>query len=266
MSSSGAVFQFGAVSVKSSLAKLGIKPKSLILTSAVTNDLRGYWLADIYGGVYAVGDAHYYGSCRQEGSGCQALALPVIHIAPTPDGKGYWLLSMDGGVFSFGDARYFGAADQRDPRGPPGGDNVAPLGAPAMSMATTPTGSGYWLVGDNGTVVGFGAARSYGSVAASALGRQEIVAIAATPDGHGYWLTSTSGHVYAFGDAVNVGDCSRRGSGCEHLNSPVGSMMATPDGRGYWLFGTDGGVFAFGDAPFYGSVLSPKHVGPAPTG
>jgi hypothetical protein len=127
-------------------------------------------------------------------------------------------------------------------------------------MADDPAGTGYWLVADDGTVVNFGTAQSYGSLSAKVLGRAEIVAIVGTPDGKGYWLASTAGRVYPFGDAANVGDCGQVGSGCQQLNSPISSMAITPDGKGYWLFGQDGGVFAFGDAPFYGSLLSPKHV------
>ncbi|HMK96101.1 MAG TPA: hypothetical protein VK425_01070, partial [Acidimicrobiales bacterium] len=182
-STSGAVFTFGLVEVKDSLAKLHVKPIGPVLGSAVTQDYHGYWLVDIYGGVYALGDAHFFGSCRQAGSGCQALLLPIIHIAATPDDKGYWLTSLDGGVFAFGDARFLGAADQMDPRKPPGGDNVAPLDAPVTSMAPTPSGSGYWLVTEYGTVADFGAAKLYGSVPYKALGKDNfIIAIASTPD------------------------------------------------------------------------------------
>jgi hypothetical protein len=258
------VFAFGAVDVKSSLAKLGVKPRSPIFSSALTKDYHGYWLVDIYGGVYAIGDAKFYGSCRQRDSGCQELELPVVEIVPTPDQKGYWLMSLDGGVFSFGDAHYYGSAGQVNPALPPGGKNVAPFNALVVSMAATPTGTGYWLVTSDGEVASFGTAQSHGGIPPGALGKDVIVAIASTPDGQGYWLTSSSGHVYAFGDAEGFGDCTDAHSGCQKLNSEIGSMAPTPDGRGYWLFGTDGGVFAFGDAPFYGSILSPKHVGPRP--
>jgi hypothetical protein len=258
-SESGAVFTFGAVAVKGSLAALHVKPEGPILSSAITNDFHGYWLVDIYGGVYAFGNAGYYGSCRQAGSGCQDLVLPVIRIVATPDDRGYWLTSLDGGVFTFGDAHYFGSAGQLDPHRPAGGANLAPLGAAVTSMTDDPAGTGYWLVADDGTVVNFGTAEAFGSLSAKVLGRAQIVAIAATPDGKGYWLTSTAGRVYPFGDAVNFGGCSRAGSACQKLNSPISSMATTPDGSGYWLFAQDGGVFAFGDAPFYGSLLSPKH-------
>ena len=51
------------------------------------------------GGVFAFGDAGFYGSM-----GGQELNAPMVGMAATPDGKGYWLVGADGGVFAFGDA------------------------------------------------------------------------------------------------------------------------------------------------------------------
>jgi hypothetical protein len=56
------------------------------------------------GGVFAFGDAGYYGS-----TGAIRLAMPVVSMAATPDGRGYWLVGSDGGVFAFGTAPYYGS-------------------------------------------------------------------------------------------------------------------------------------------------------------
>ncbi|MGH9081503.1 MAG: hypothetical protein ACRDYE_15765, partial [Acidimicrobiales bacterium] len=65
---------------------------------------QGYWLAAADGGVFAQGNAGFYGSL-----GALRLQGPVVGIAPTPDGQGYWLVALDGGVFSFGDADFYGS-------------------------------------------------------------------------------------------------------------------------------------------------------------
>ena len=52
----------------------------------------GYWLAARDGGIFAFGDAGFYGSM-----GGKALNAPVVGVAATPDGKGYWeVASMAG--------------------------------------------------------------------------------------------------------------------------------------------------------------------------
>jgi hypothetical protein len=71
---------------------------------ASTLDGRGYWLVGIDGGVFAFGDAGFYGSMGE-----QAVNAPVDGIARTPDSHGYYLVSYDGGVFAFGDATFAGS-------------------------------------------------------------------------------------------------------------------------------------------------------------
>ena len=115
-------------------------------------------------------------------------------------------------------------------------------------IAATPDGKGYWVVGQNGTVMAFGDAVLYGSAVHMKLDGP-IVGIAATPDGKGYWLVASDGGVFTFGDAGFYGSAVQI-----RLNQPVLGMVATPDGRGYWLLAYDGGVFSFGDAAFYGSA------------
>ena len=59
----------------------------------------GYWLVASDGGVFAFGDAGFYGSM-----GGRPLNAPSSGMAATPDGRGYWQVAADGGVFAFGDA------------------------------------------------------------------------------------------------------------------------------------------------------------------
>jgi hypothetical protein len=192
----------------------------------------GYWLVASDGGIFAYGDAHFYGS-----TGNIALNKPIVGMASTPDGKGYWLVASDGGIFAFGDAAFYGSTG-----------NIA-LNKPIVGMASTPDGRGYWLVATDGGIFAFGDA------VLLRLDRQHrplnkpIVGMASTPDGKGYWLVASDGGIFAFGDATFYGS-----AGNIALNKPVVGMAATTDGRGYWLVATDGGIFSYGDAAFHGST------------
>ena len=65
----------------------------------------GYWLVATDGGIFAYGDAGFYGSL-----GSTPLNKPISGMVPTPTGNGYWLVASDGGIFAFGDAEFFGSA------------------------------------------------------------------------------------------------------------------------------------------------------------
>ncbi len=84
---------------------------SAITGMAATPDGKGYWLVGADGGVFAFGDAAFYGSL-----GAITLNGPIVAITPTPDGKGYWLAALDGGVFAFGDAGFYGSMGADHPR------------------------------------------------------------------------------------------------------------------------------------------------------
>lgn len=88
----------------------------------------------------------------------------------------------------------------------------------ASSMASHPSGQGYWIAGSDGAVFAYGAAAYHGGL----------------------------GQV----------DPSRPPGGANAVAgaAPVVGMTATPDGRGYWLVAADGGVYAFGSAQFHGSI------------
>jgi hypothetical protein len=68
-----------------------------------TSDGLGYWLVASDGGIFAFGDAGFYGS-----TGALTLNKPITGMAATPDGQGYWLVASDGGLFAF-DAPYQGS-------------------------------------------------------------------------------------------------------------------------------------------------------------
>jgi len=129
--------------------------------------------------------------------------------------------------------------------GTPGG---AVLDAPAVGLASTPDGQGYWLVAADGGVFAFGTAGFHGSMGGQHLAAP-IVGIASTPDGHGYWLVASDGGLFAFGDAAFYGSM-----GGHVLARKVVGLATTADGRGYWEVAADGGLFAFGDAGFFGSM------------
>ena len=71
---------------------------------APTPDGGGYWLVASDGGIFAFGDAHFFGS-----TGAVHLVQPVVGMAPVPHGAGYWLVASDGGVFAFGQAPFLGS-------------------------------------------------------------------------------------------------------------------------------------------------------------
>src|SRR5207237_6550931 len=114
--------------------------------------VRGYWLVAADGGLFAFGDAGFFGS-----TGAMKLARPIVGLAATPTGKGYWLVAADGGIFAFGDAGFFGSTGR------------IKLAQPIVGMAATPTGNGYWLGAGAGGVFAFGAAGLFGAAGKSEL-------------------------------------------------------------------------------------------------
>ncbi len=154
---------------------------------ATPSTTSGYWEVASDGGLFAFGDASFYGSM-----GGQPLNQPIVGLAATPDGHGYWEVASDGGLFAFGDAAFYGSM---------GGQ---PLNQPIVGLAATPDGHGYWEVASDGGLFAFGDAAFYGSMGSQPL-NQPIVGLAATPDGHGYWEVASDGGLFAFGDAAFYG-------------------------------------------------------------
>ncbi len=144
--------------------------------------------------------------------------------------------------------------------------NAARLGSasgPVVAIAARADGRGYWTVDAFGAVSHFGAAAGHGGHPSLRFG-ETVSTISATPSGNGYWLFTNRGRAFPYGDAHFYGDMSRI-----VLNRPVIASVATPTGHGYYMIGSDGGVFSFGDAHFHGSTgsmrLNRPIVGIAPT-
>ena len=161
------------------------------------------------------------------------------------------------------------------------------------SAVTSPIDA-YDLVESNGTVLGYGNAKYYGSLTGTA-GHSQIAAAAIVPGGSGYWLLGKGGKLYPFGDAgalgqpgaghhagafsglaatpdggglwavstggsvVHLGDASFCGSPVhQQLGGRVVGIASTPDGRGYWIYTSAGNVYGYGDAGQYGSTPAPS--------
>ena len=144
---------------------------------------KGQWRFGTDGGVFAYGEARFYGS-----HGGKHLNAPVVGIAATPSGRGYWLAGADGGVFAYGDARFSGSGVGKR------------FNAPLVGVAPTPSGRGYWLAGADGGVFAYGDARFYGSGVGIHF-NASVAGIVATKSGRGYWLVGADGGVFAYGDA-----------------------------------------------------------------
>ena len=223
----------------SDFATLTTTLASPVTGMAATPDGKGYWLVGADGGVFAFGDALYYGSMATT-----ALNGPIVAITPTPDGKGYWLAALDGGVFAFGDAAFYGSM------------GAFALTRPIVGMASTPDGAGYWLVAGDGGVFAFGDAAFYGSMGATKLAAG-VTGMAATHDGKGYWLVAGDGGVFTFGDATFLGSLANK-----TLPASIAGMATTSDGGGYWMVGNDGTVYQFGDAQNFGSSSTTTPISP----
>jgi hypothetical protein len=191
----------------------------------------GYWMASAEGGVFAYGNAPFFGSAVPFKPN-----KPIVGLAATPENKGYHLVATDGGIFSFGDAKFEGSMGGK------------PLNKPMVGMAVTPSGKGYWTVATDGGIFAYGDAKFYGSTGSMTLNRP-IVGMQATTTGQGYWLVASDGGIFAFGDAKFYGS-----TGSIALNKPIVGMARSAGDTGYWLVASDGGVFAFGDAKFLGST------------
>ena len=89
-------------------------------TTIPTPITSGYDLVASDGGIFAFGDANFYGS-----TGATHLNEPIVGMASTPDGKGYWLVASDGGIFAFGDANFYGST------------GATHLNEPIVGMAST---------------------------------------------------------------------------------------------------------------------------------
>jgi hypothetical protein len=123
----------------------GVALSRSIVAFEATPSGKGYWMLVDDGGIFAFGDAKFFGSV-----GGIRLNAPIVDLASTVTGKGYWLVAADGGIFSFGDAKFFGSTGAR------------PLAGPVVSMAPTASGLGYRMLSSDGSVFAFGDASFFG--------------------------------------------------------------------------------------------------------
>jgi hypothetical protein len=151
-----------------------------IVGMAQTSDGGGYWMVAADGGVFAFGDAGFYGSM-----GGKPLNKPIVGMAETSHPNGYWLVAADGGIFAFGAAPFYGSAG-----------NIV-LNKPVVGMTPTLDGRGYWFVASDGGVFNYGDAAFHGSAGNLVLA-QPIVGMAPTADSSGYWLVASDGGIFAY--------------------------------------------------------------------
>ncbi len=159
----------------------GAAPRAIVLNP----ECRGAWVLGDDGSIRAVGDAAHLGDLTGSSNSSEPAALVSVF-------GGYRIVTANGRVSNFGSAGTLGDL---------GG--VA-LAAPIADATSTPTGSGYWLLGADGAVFSFGDADYHGGaseILAAAAGGQRAVAIASTPSGEGYWVLASDGGVFTFGDA-----------------------------------------------------------------
>jgi ribosomal protein L24E len=128
-----------------------------VLDSIPTPTGLGYYMVGSDGGIFAFGDAKFYGSM-----GDKKLNAPVQSLVPDSDGVGYWLVASDGGIFAF----------QSNFRGSMGDKK---LSKPISGMV--PYGNGYMMVGEDGGIFNFSDKLFVGSLGANPPARP-IVAVA----------------------------------------------------------------------------------------
>jgi sugar lactone lactonase YvrE len=181
----------------------------------------------------------------------------MLHdIALSPDGKAIWIA----------DSRNNRVRAIFDPANAPGA-NIPTGGNPAVNPGPggggdpvpVPGKSGYWMLGADGRVWGFGDAKSLGDVVGRMPAGAKAIHIEPTPSFGGYWINDDRGGVWAFGDAVGHGGIL---SSALQAGETVTSLSATPDGQGYWLFTSRGRVFTKGTAKHLGDLANVKLNGP----
>jgi hypothetical protein len=92
---------------------MGGKPLNKpIVGMAATPTGGGYWEVASDGGIFAFGNAQFYGSVTGNTS------QTVVGVSPTTDGRGYWETAANGQVFQFGDAYLAGTAASQTVSGP----------------------------------------------------------------------------------------------------------------------------------------------------
>jgi hypothetical protein len=132
-----------------------------IVGMAATPSGGGYWMVASDGGIFAFGDAGFFGS-----TGAIKLTKRIQQIASTPTGRGYWMVAGDGGIFGFGDAGFHGSAAETG------------VEKRVVDIAPSASGKGYYITASNGDVFAYGDAKFYGSIEGQKLAHGIISMVA----------------------------------------------------------------------------------------
>jgi hypothetical protein len=140
----------GAMGLSGATSAGAVVLNAPIVTLVATPDGHGYWEVAADGGVFAFGNAGFYGPDGDTRGGGA-----VTGITGSASGHGYWEAAADGGVFSYGDAGFYGSLGDAyvappPPPPPPSGPFVLP--SPWSCIAehesggdpSTNTGNGYF--------------------------------------------------------------------------------------------------------------------------
>ena len=125
----------------------------------------------------------------------------------------------------------------------------------AVSIQSTPTGEGYWIVDQKGRVYAFGDAVKKGDMAGVTL-NGPVRRLEPAPTGLGYWLLASDGGIFTFGVPF-FGS-----AGARPPNAAVISMASTATGGGYMMVTARGEVIAFGDAKSQGDTKALQLAAP----
>ena len=203
-------------------------------------DGTGYYVLRSNGEVDAYGAPSYTPSV--------AASLPfgttATGIALDAATGGYWV------VFSNGTVKGHNAPFLGQPHIPSGGWGQHPA---AVAIASTPDGSGYYVLRANGSVGAYGvpARGSLGGhlpygVTAPVVG----VALAVDPATGGYWIATSTGGVASF-DAPNYGSPLASAHG-KYDGVPVSALAAATNGTGYDVLKANGVIGQY-SAALHGS-------------
>ncbi|MCL5047266.1 MAG: putative Ig domain-containing protein [Firmicutes bacterium] len=169
----------------------------------------------------------------------------IIALASDPSAAGYWLLSNKGIIYRGGKAKFYKTYLSNAPIKVKHSIPGTPLAHQHLvGIASAPHGSGYWVVGSNGSLWGFGAAKRLVPFYLRTTVRanhSRVVAIASAKVGIGFYLLLADGEVLSFGSAVNYGSPATRLAGATNI-------IIAPGGKGYWLLTGTGQLLPFGQA------------------
>ncbi len=191
------------------------------------------WVLDSDGTVTRFGSAPDLGNSTGSGT--------AVSMVTNAAGTGYWVLRSTGQVTNHGTARHFGDL------------STIALFRPAVSLSLLPNEDGYIILGADGGVFAFGAARFQGSVPeVSPLAARTTTAVAIELESTGYRVIHDDGGVFAF-DVPFRGSIPGALPPGTRLDQPIVDSVPGPN-NSYAMVAADGGVFAFGGLSFSGSL------------